>query len=101
MWRIREFRRSILNLWRFRKVVWNFNSFEYEGTVAILQQSLIEQGRYMRKYGYHDCDKESLATIAVAIHFCDKVLDGELVEKVIYCDKLGQVISKEMSNWWI
>src|SRR5690554_2418803 len=101
MWRIKEFKRSVLNLWRFRKVVWNFRLYEYEFTVELLQQGLIEQGKYIREHGLSDCDKDALVSIAVAIHFCSKISDGHIEEKESYCDSLGQVISKEMKNWWI
>lgn len=71
-------------------MVWNFRPYEYEFTVELLRQGLIEQGKYIHKHGHSDCDRDALVSLAVAIHFCNKISEGHIEEKTLTATSLAR-----------
>lgn len=100
MWRFKEFRRSVLNLWRFRKVVWNFRPYEYEFSLNVFQKCLNEQFKHIIKYGLESEHKDAIS-LMTASYIIEMIKDAEMVDKEVNIEILGKVISNEMKDWWI
>lgn len=121
MWKVRKFFKGLGNFWRFRKEIYNFKDYEYEGSLALFGRGVELMSEYMYE---NDCSasKHSKLEDMFKVWFCTKCLtdpdqietfrkekgldcsDEEVKEVALkyFCKHIsGEVHEKGITSWWV
>lgn len=109
---------GFVNLWLFRKVIWNFRGWDYAYTLEVWIKTLELQEKDIRSCTFMESNERDANNIKTARLLLQRVLDRNNLEAtdVFYeslkptkiplnkdradLDLFGQIIAKYVLRWW-
>lgn len=102
IWEIREFFVGISNFWKFRKEVYRYRSYEYEGSLDLLSRGLWLLAEDMRENDTSVCKEDNINDILKAVYclrcLTKRTLVAEIQEKCCENVTEDQVEQEALKN---
>lgn len=93
MWKIREFFIGMSNFWKFRKEVFRYRSYEYEGSLDLLSRGLLLLAEDIKKNDTSVYKGEKISDILKAVYCLQCLTNTVLVAEIQ--SKCEEDVSKE------
>jgi hypothetical protein len=88
MWRLRQFKRRLINLFRWLPIIWKDEQWDYYHIFEILKYKLLFTAEHTRKYGYHTSSNYDADRIMLCVRLIEKVQNEDYLMELINDDNL-------------
>jgi hypothetical protein len=88
MWRIRQFRRRLINLFRWLPIIWKDEQWDHYYIFEILKHKLIFMSKNIRKTGNHTLAEYDANRMMLAVRLIDKVQNEDYLIEFIDDDNI-------------
>ena len=88
MWRLRQFKRKLINLLRWLPIIWKDEQWDYYYIFEILKHKLLFTAEHTRKYGYHTSSNYDADRIMLCVRLIEKVQNEDYLIEFINDDNL-------------
>ena len=101
MWRLRQFKRRLINLFRWIPIIWKDEQWDYYHIFEILKHKLLFTAEHTRKYGYHINSNHDANRMMLCVRLIEKVQNEDYLIELINDDNLTRekIIAAERKHF--
>jgi hypothetical protein len=88
MWRVRQFRRRLINLFRWLPVIWKDEQWDHYYIYEVLKHKLIIMSNAIRKCGNHTLAEYDADRMMLAVRLIEKVQNEDYLIEFINDDEI-------------
>lgn len=88
MWRIRQFKRRLTNLFRWLPIIWKDEQWDHHYIFEILKYKLIFMSKSIREKGNHTLAEYDANRMMLAVRLIDKVQNEDYLMEFINDDNI-------------
>jgi hypothetical protein len=88
MWRLRQFKRRLKNLFCWLPIIWKDEQWDYYYIFEILKHKLLFTAEHTFKYGYHASSNYDADRMMLCVRLIEKIQNEEYMDVLINDDNL-------------
>jgi hypothetical protein len=90
MWRLRQFKRRLKNLFCWLPIIWKDEQWDYYYIFEILKHKLLFTAEHTCKYGYHASSNYDADRMMLCVRLIEKIQNEAYMEELINDNELTQ-----------
>jgi len=88
MWRLRRFKRRLINLFHWLPIIWKDEQWDYYYIFELLKHKLIFTAKHHYKYGYHTSANHDASRMMLCVRLIEKIQNESYMKELIDDDNL-------------